>query len=167
TRCLSDWSSDVCSSDLKGVRELSQKNMTRTKIEVTTAVSKAYYNVLVTGERLKLLDANATRLKKLRDNTQAMYDNGFVEKIDLDRITLAYNNMATEQQKAQRLSKLGNELLKFQVGLSSDAVATLTDSLDYNSIKDISISAEKPDVTKRIEYSILQTSRHLQELHVK
>jgi outer membrane protein TolC len=72
----------------KSYRELSQKNIVRTRIETNVAVSKAYYNMLVSNERIKLLVANVDRVKKLKDDTEAMYKNGFVEKIDLDRITL-------------------------------------------------------------------------------
>src|SRR5687768_3194436 len=77
--------------------ELSQKATVRTKIETASAVSKAYYMVLVNEERMKLVDANLERLKKLSDDTKVLNQNGFVEKIDLDRITVAYNNLVVEK----------------------------------------------------------------------
>ena len=83
--------------------ELSRKSAEQTKIETAMAVSKAYYNVLVNQERMDLFNANVTRIKKLNDDTKAMYDNGFVEKIDNDRIQLTYNNMVVEKEKTERL----------------------------------------------------------------
>ena len=59
---------------------------TRSKIEANVNVTKAYYQVLVSGEQIKLLDANIKQLKtqlwmkQLPENKQ-----GFVEKIDVDR----------------------------------------------------------------------------------
>lgn len=151
----------------KTYRELSQKNLTRTKIETAVAVSKAYYSVLVTRERMKLLDANVARVQKLRDDTKALYENGFVEKIDQDRVVLAYNNIATERDNVNRLMLLSDYYLKFQMGLDVNSTITLADSLTDEQFKTITVSAEKPDVTKRIEYSLLQTQQRLMTLDLK
>jgi len=53
-----------------------------------------------------MLDANVKRLKKQLDEMQVMYDNGFIEKIDLDRISLAYNNIETEKALKPRKQML-------------------------------------------------------------
>ncbi|HRS38416.1 MAG TPA: TolC family protein, partial [Bacteroidia bacterium] len=68
------------------ISELSQKNVKRSRIETAVAVYKAYYNHLLMLERKKVIDANVERVRTLRDNTKALYDNGFVEKTDADRI---------------------------------------------------------------------------------
>ncbi|MCX6291186.1 MAG: TolC family protein [Bacteroidetes bacterium] len=151
----------------KTYRELSQKNLTRTKIETAVSVSKAYYNVLVSRERMKLMEANMIRVQKLRDDTKALYDNGFVEKIDLDRIVLTYNNLSTEKENVSRLLILSEFMLRFQVGMDIHTNLVLTDSLNAGQIKNTMMNAEKPDVTKRIEYSLLKTQQHLQSLDLK
>jgi outer membrane protein len=151
----------------KGLRELASKNTQRTKIETAVSVSKAYYNVLVSRERMQLLDANVTRVKKLKDDTQSLYDNGFVEKIDLDRIVLAYNNIVSEKENVTRLLTLGEYLLKYQIGMDIYANITLADSLSDEQVRNIIVPSEKPDVTKRIEYSLLQTNKNLQGLNLK
>jgi len=151
----------------KTYRELSQKNLTRTRIETAVAVSKAYYGVLVNSERMKLLDANVTRLQKLKDDTKALYDNGFVEKIDHDRVVLAYNNLSTDRDNVKRLMKLNDYYLKFQMGIDVNSSITLTDSLTDEQIRSITVSAEKPDVTQRVEYSLLQTQKRLMSLDLR
>jgi outer membrane protein len=151
----------------KTYRELSQKNLTRTKIETVVSVSKAYYNALVNRQRVKLLDANVARVQKLKDDTKALYDNGFVEKIDYDRVALTYNNLVTEQENVNRLVKLSDHLLKFQMGMEVYSNLVLADSLHNEHLKNISVSAEKADITKRIEYSLLQTQQRFQQLDVK
>jgi outer membrane protein len=137
--------------------ELSKKSTQRTKIETASGVSKAYYTVLVNQERMELVNANVERLKKLLDDTRILNTNGLVEKLDLDRVTVAYNNLLVEKDKIQRLLDLGMGLLKYQMGMEQSASLTLTDKLaDINFKADI--SAEKFDYTKRIEYSLFQTS---------
>ena len=151
----------------KTYRELSQKNLTRTRIETAVAVSKAYYSVLVNRERMKLLDANVVRVQKLKDDTKALYDNGFVEKIDHDRVVLAYNNIVTERGNVSRLIQLSDYYLKFQMGMDINSTVTLSDSLTDEQIRNITVSAEKPDVTQRIEYSLLQSQKRLMTLDLR
>ena len=46
-----------------------------------------------------------------------MYDNGFIEKLDIDRITVSYNNLQSEKIKIDRLYGLSLFVLKFQIGI--------------------------------------------------
>lgn len=148
--------------------ELSTKATQRTKIETAATVSKAYYTVLVNQERLKLMDANIERLKRVMQDTKALLDNGFVEKIDYDRLTVTYNNLLVEQEKVQRLLGLGTYLLKFQMGMNIYATLTLTDKLeDVKFDVTSAVSAEKFDYTKRVEYNLFETQRRMAELDLK
>jgi outer membrane protein TolC len=151
----------------KTYRELSQKTLARTRIDVEVAVSKAYYGALVNRQRIQLLDANVTRVQKLKDDTKALYDNGFVEKIDYDRVVLTYNNLITERENVNRMLALSDYLLKFQMGMGIYSTVILADSLNNEQLKNISISPEKPDITKRIEYSLLQSQKRFQEFDLK
>ncbi len=148
--------------------ELSSKAIQRTKIEIAATVSKAYYTVLINEERIKLMDANIARIKKAMDDTKVLNDNGFVEKIDLDRLTVTYNNLLVEQEKVQRLLKLGSYLLKYQMGMDINAVLTLTDKLADIKL-DISknVTGEKFDYSKRVEYDLFETQYKLAALDVK
>lgn len=149
-------------------KELSQKTLTQSKIGVTEAVTKAYYGVLINRERLGLLNTNINRLDTLFSETKAMYDNGFVEKIDVDRIEVQRNNLVTEKQKVERLADLSLYLLKFQMGLRMNDIVVLTDSLDAESIENINIqSSNNFDYNQRIEYSTLQTQKELAYLDIR
>jgi outer membrane protein TolC len=151
----------------KTYRDLSTKNLERTKIETAVVVTKAYYSVLVTREAQKVLVANEVRLKKLLNDTKALYENGFVEKIDYDRVQVAYNNIVTENENYVRTVDLTERSLVYQAGLPANAKIQITDSLDANAVKNMVIPAENPDPMKRIEYSIISTQQLLQEFNVK
>lgn len=148
--------------------ELSSKATTRTKIETTIAVAKAYYTVLISEERSKLLEANISRLRKTLDETKAFFDNGLVEKIDYDRLTVTYNNLLVEQEKVNRILGLGIYLLKFQIGMDQKSTLTLTDKLENLKFEPSQLSTtEQFDYTKRIEYNLFDTQLHLAKLDVK
>jgi len=151
----------------KTYAELARKNYQQTKIETALQVSKAYYNVLVNAERMDLLNANVERIKKLRDDTKAFFDNGFVEKIDFDRMDITYNNIVTEKTKTEKLLELGKLLLKYQMGMDMNANLTLTDDLKNIKFDESLPADQQTDYTKRIEYSVLQTTQRLQELDLK
>jgi len=151
----------------KSLRELAQKNTMRTKIQTTVDVSKAYFNVLVNRERMDLIEAQAIRIKKLRDDTKAMYDNGFVEKVDFDRISVNYNNIITEQEKIAKVVQLGEYYLKYQLGMDIFTNITLTDSLNEERIRNYVVPAEKPDVTNRVEYNLMRVNKDLETWNLK
>jgi outer membrane protein len=148
--------------------ELSSRSAQRSKIEAAAAVSKAYYAVLISDERMKLMDANIARLKKTMEDTKALFDNGFVEKIDYDRLTVAYNNLLVEQEKVQRLVALGSYLLKYQMGMDMNAALTLTDKLeDVKFDVGSNVSAQKFDYEKRVEYNLFDVQYKLAKLDMK
>ena len=146
--------------------ELSRKVVERTRIDVTVAVTKAYYSVLLNDERMKLIEANVARLKKLSEDTKTLNDNGIVEKIDLDRVTVAYNNLLVEKEKIQKLFSLGLSLLKFQMGMDQLASLSLTDKLaDIKFAPDA--AADKFDYGKRVEYSLMLSQKNISDLQLK
>lgn len=149
-------------------RELSTKNTKRTRIETAVAVTKAYYSVLVSNEQLSLLDANLDRLKKSLNDTEQLFKNGFVEKIDVDRLTVLNNNLITERENVIRLLALNKDLLKFQMGMTIGSELTLVDQISTVSAHDnVVLAKDTTAYRKRIEFSLLETQKALNDLDVK
>lgn len=151
----------------KELISLSKINVTRTKAELVSSVSKAYYNVLVNRERIKLLEANIERLKKVYEDTKSFNQQGFVELIDVERLEVQYNNLQTEKEKTDRLIGLSENLLKFQMGYKVSDPIVLTDSLVLGDKEQDLVSTGKIDITKRPDYQLLQSQQKLYKLDVK
>ena len=113
----------------KVYEQLAQKQTQQAEIDVVEQVSKAYYSTLVARSRLALLGRNVQRLDTVLYQTRKIFQAGFAEKLDVDRLQVQRNNLAVEQQKAQRLTELSLGLLKFQMGLPQQQPVLLTDSL--------------------------------------
>ncbi len=153
---------------LKATKEmiaLMNISVVRSKTETVAQVSKAYYGVLVNKERIKLLDANMTKLEKLLKDTKAFNQQGFVEQIDVDRLEVSFNNLTTEKQRIERLISLSENVLKFQMGYTGKDNLVLTDSLVVKDNTDI--DASKIDVGRRAEYQLLQKQQSLNTINVK
>lgn len=151
----------------KTYKELSTKSLKRSRIETAVAVTKAYYSVLVSNEQLSLLDANLLRLKKSLNDTEALFKNGFVEKIDVDRLTVLNNNLETERENVVRLLELNVNLLKFQMGMTIHSELTLKDSIASLQIEQSVLVNDTSAYENRIEYSLLETQKALNELDLK
>ncbi|MEZ0486041.1 TolC family protein [Fibrella aquatica] len=151
-------------------RELAQRTTQATKVTVAEQVAKAYYGVLVARERSKLLDLNIGRLDTLLRDTRASNQQGFVEKLDVQRLEVQANNLRAERQNVENLIQLSYALLKYQMGLTVNDEITLTEELQDRNLAELE-SLIAPDPTfqyqSRIEYSTLQTQLKLAQQDIE
>ncbi|GAB4334787.1 MAG: TolC family protein [Flammeovirgaceae bacterium] len=147
--------------------QLSEKQLSQTKIDIITNVTKAYYAVLINQERLNLSLANIVRTDSLLRQTRAMYEQGFVEKIDVDRLEVNFNNAKTLQQNLAKMLDLSQNILKFQMNLDLKQQIRLADNLQNSKVEALALLPSEADASKRIEFSILETQRELATLDVK
>ena len=152
----------------KTYKELYERSLTRSKIQTSVNVTKAYYQVLVSNEQIKLLDANINQLKQQLDQTTQQNKQGFVEKIDVDRLTVQYNNLVTSRENTIRLLVLNYELLKFQMGMPIQQELTLKDKLEDIDLNENATGAalDTSFYHKRIEYNLAETNVKLNQLDV-
>ena len=154
-------------SAAKELVRLSEKLTKRDEIDINISVRKAFYTVLNTKSRIELVNNNLERLQNLLNETTQLYQNGFIEKLDVDRIQVAYNNLNSEKIKADRLYELSKEVLNFQIGLPVGTNIELIGSLSEDIVNDFSYNLNDFDYSKRIEYSILQTDKNLKFYDLK
>ena len=154
-------------SAAKELVKLSEKMTERNVIDIHESVSKAYYTTLNTKSRVDLVNSNIDRLDALLKQTKSLYENGFVEKLDLDRIQVSYNNLKSEKIKADRLYDLSLAVLKFQIGISVDKKIELIEEFNEELVTAFTFDLNEFDYSKRIEYSILQTDKNLKFYELK
>ena len=154
-------------SAAKELVKLSEKMTERNVIDIHESVSKAYYTTLNTKSRVDLVNSNIDRLDALLKQTKSLYENGFVEKLDLDRIQVSFNNLKSEKIKADRLYDLSLAVLKFQIGISVDKKIELIEEFNEELVTAFTFDLNEFDYTKRIEYSILQTDKNLKFYELK
>lgn len=145
-------------------QDLAKKNTERTRTEAAADVTKAYYTAMINQEKKTLLDANLEMLKKMKDDTKALNANGFVEQIDLDRITVSYNNLATEADNVKRLLDLSLVLLKYQMGMDQSAKLTLTEKMSDLNFNTEPENNNRFDYSKRVEYQLFDMKLASQKL---
>jgi len=155
---------------LKAQREylnLSRINVNRSKAELASQVSKAYYSVLINRDRVKLLDANIKRLGKMYEDTKSLNSQGFTEQIDVERLEVQFNNLVSEMDKTQKLIGLSETMLKFQMGYDLKQPIILADSLSAFESDFQELNTSNIDISQRPEYQLLVSQQKLYELDAK
>lgn len=148
-------------------KELSFKNTAQTNEQIVQNVSKAYYAVLINKERLGLFNSNIARVDSLLRNTKALYQNGFAEKIDADRIQVTYNNILVERDKFVNLNELSLVLLKFQMGYPIDQPLAVSGNIQELEVPVATNFGNEDDYKLRPDYQVLEANRRLQQLNIK
>lgn len=158
----------------KVYKQLAEKGVRRAEIDVVEGVSLAYFGALVAEERLALLQNNLQRLDSLHHETQAMYQNGFAEAIDVQRVRVNLNNVRTQYDNVSRSLAVNLNALKFQMGMRIDREISLAEGIaDFNLTGTLDERAEtaggKADFgySNRIEYQQLQVNKELSRLNIK
>ncbi len=148
--------------------ELSRKDLINSQTDLVGAIKKAYYSVLVSEERLSLVVKNYQRLDSLLEQTKAMYQNGFAEKIDVNRVQVQFNNIENTRRSAAIGLEVGKNLLKFQMGLPITENLVLSEPLGSIELQVLNEDYKKNfNYSNRIEYSKLEINHALTELDIK
>ena len=168
SQILFDGSVAVALEARKTLVGLYEINTKRSIEQVRMDVSKAYYNVQIAQERLVLLAQTTDNIKKLKNDVEAMYKSGLVEKLDVDRMAVTYNNIETEKIKLTNFVELSMQLLKFQMGMPMQQKLAIQ-KVDEASIKQLSASIDKANFQyeNRLDYNLVSTQLNLNKLDAK
>lgn len=137
-----------------------------TKEQIKTNVYKLYYQLVVGKQQATTIDANITRFENLLNDTREIYKNGFVEKLDVDKVQVQLNNLKTEKEKIAYQLEMGNAALKFLLNMPQQEILTLTDTLVEDEIEKLSLT-DTVNYNNRKEYQQLSTAILLNEFNVK
>src|SRR5687768_817047 len=144
-----------------------EKNVEVTEEIIKTNIHKVYYQLVVSKTQIELLDANIDRIKKLQHDTKVMYDNGFAEKLDADKITVQLTNLQSEKVKVLNTVSNGYYGLKVLMGMPVTDDLVLTDTLSYDQIRDGLLEASMYSYEDRKEYQFAELGKKLNEYNIK
>lgn len=149
--------------------QLSKDQKEKTEIEIKDAVSQAYFTVLVAQENFKTIKENLEINKKLLTETQAYYENGFREELEVDQIRLNLNTTQTQFSDAARAIKTSLTVLKYIMGMDIDKNIELINDLTHlvNPIRSSTPEVSNYDFTNHIDYRILETQLESQKLLIR
>ena len=136
-----------------------------TKINTVVEVSKAFYDVLLTREQLRILEENIARLEKQYRDARSRYENGLVDKTDFQRASITLANTRSDLKRTQEMIVARLAYLKQLMGYPAEARLEL--EYDYSRMQEQIIidTTQLVEYSNRIEYRLLQTQEQLLDLN--
>jgi len=146
---------------------LAQKVSEVTEENIRANVYKVYYQLVVSKTQLSLTDANITRLEKLLHDTKALYENGFAEKLAIDRLEVQMANLQTEKQTVLNNIATGYLGLKVLMGMPARDSLLLTDTLSDKDVKEGALDLGNFNYKDRRDFQLNELQIKLYEYNVK
>lgn len=147
--------------------KLYQKGAEVTEETIKANVYKIYYQLAVSKTQIELLDANIALVEKNLRDTRIIYENGFREKLDVDKETVRLANLQTEKQKLLNQISNGYYALKMLMGMPIAEELILTDKVTEQEVKDGVLDASSYKYDDRKEFQQAQISKQLLEYNVR
>ena len=153
---LFDGSYIVGLQSIKLFLDIADQTKIKTDIEVRRQVANAYGNVLISQERVKILENNYNNIIKTLDETKAIYENGLIESESVDQLTITSSSIKNSLEYAIKFEKLSERILKLLLGIELDDNMVLNDDIESIIVKSIDPELVNTDfnVEENIDYKI-------------
>ncbi len=152
-------------------RELVKKQKDASEEEVKANITKAYLSILIAKENEKTLEDNITTVEKSLEEVRAMYEAGFMESLDVDRLQLSFDNLTIRIENVRGLIEFSYNLLKFQMGYPLEDQIQLAETIEELIVKFDATVLNSTEMTidpeKRSQYQVLNTTERLNDLDMK
>jgi outer membrane protein len=150
----------------KYVRRQSEQSTFNEKINTVVDVSRAFYDVLLSQEQLKILDQDIIRQEKQLKDAKAQYEQGLVDKTDWQRADISLTNVRSTRKRTLEAIKPKIIFLKELIGFPADKELKIT----FDPVKMrqdmFTDTLQQLDYANRIKFQQLQTQKQIQELSV-
>ncbi|WP_449435597.1 TolC family protein [Pedobacter steynii] len=120
----------------KYYRQQYKQSTENTKINTVVDVSKAYFDILTSGEQLNIINENIARLEKQLKDASAQYEQGLVDKTDFQRAQISLSNSKADKKRTEELLKYKYAYLKEIIGYSTEKEFSL--NLKSDSMEQVS-----------------------------
>jgi outer membrane protein len=144
-----------------------QKNAEVTEEAIRVNIHKIYYQLVVSKTQIELLDTNIAFVEKNLRDTRIIYENGFREKLDVDKVSVLLTNLQTEKRKILNTISNGYYGLKMLMGMPAADELVLTDKITDAEIKDGILEASTYAYEDRKEFQYAQIAKQLNEYNVR
>lgn len=151
----------------KATIEFAAKNAEITEEMIVANVAKVYYQLVVSRAQVELLDSNLALLDKNLRDTRILYENGFREKLDVDKTEVQRANLQTERNKVMNQVSNGYYGLKLLMGMPVRDELVLADTLAESFVLDGALTADAYQYADRKEYQYAQIGKQLNEYNLR
>lgn len=168
TQLIFDGSYFVALQASKAYAALMQENLQQSESETRSQVAQAYHTALVAQENSRLLRDGLDVLTSILSETEALFQAGFVEELDVDQLQLSLADLESRIRYAEMQAEASIDLLKFRIGMPLENTVRLSDSIDGLLSENESALLENSFTPEQLpEFRVQENNLKLAELGVK
>lgn len=143
--------------------EMSKLSIEKSKEEVIFETSQVYFAAQAFAHQALTLEQNIERLNKLQSLMQQQYDNGFIRKVDLDRVKVNISNMQTQLANFKDAYNQQLVLLKYMTGIRQNNEIKLVSTIESTIyVENIKLTPEE-----HTDYKQILKTEELANLRIK
>lgn len=152
----------------KVYKELSARNLAKTKTDIRESVTTGYFLVLIMEENLNIMKETQSVTNNNLGDIIALGNQGLVEETNVDQLRIIKANIDNAVANLERQSQWAKNLLKFQLGLDLSTKIELSDSLSsYIEGNKLTSSLNSAlNLNANTDYRVALTAEQLQKLNL-
>jgi len=157
----------LASRTSKDVRLSASENTEAEKINLAVQISKAFYDLILTSQQLKVTEQDIVRIEQSLKDAYYQYQAGIVDKTDYKRATISLNNARAQKKFGDESWKSKFVYLKDLMGypLSKDFELVYdTAAMEQEVLLD---TLQNMNFNQRIEIQQLETQKKLQQYNLQ
>lgn len=152
----------------RSARNYAQVELLTSQREVRKQVRDVYLPVLLIQSNLAQLDKNIENLTALVEETTAIYEAGFAEQLDVDRLALSLANLQTEREALDRQYQNALRALKFTINYPEGQELVISDDLEgLLEDSDSEMITASVDYNRRPEVRLLDQAMLLSDYNIQ
>lgn len=168
SQLLFDGSVMVALQARKTLLKLYKQSSKLTEQEVRYNINVAYNSLVVAQKQFDILKESIAYARKMSEDMTVMYDNGFIERIELDRTKVNVNNLASDSLKIGNALTVNEQMLKYLMGIPNHQEIVLIDTSLSEQFSDATaLLMEEVDYMDRMDFRVLQTQLDLNKYDLK
>lgn len=150
-------------------KNIAEKNVALTKLDVKQNVADSYYLILVTQNLLDVVSENEKNLEEVLKHTSDMFRVGLAEQTDVDQIKVSLSQLQNSKKAMERSLLLSYNMLKLSMGVDPSTEITLADKLGdiINTIDEALLAEANLEITSNPSYQIMEAQEDIGRKNVE
>jgi outer membrane protein len=168
SQLLFDGSVFVALQARKTVMEFARQNGQVTEENIRYNVYKSYNSLVIAYRQYDIIKASLAYARSLEHDIVVTQQNGFAEKIDVERTNVQVNNLATDSIRIGNLLSVSEQMLKYQIGMDINTPIVLTDTVvEQRKQEALRLLAEDKNYSRVPEYNLMSTALQLNQYNLR
>jgi outer membrane protein TolC len=153
----------------KLANKLFTQNLEKSEIDTKETVSSTYFLILVTERSLEIIEKNIANLNETLKSTKAMFSAGMAEQTDVDQMASNVTLVENSRSSLLRAVELNYNLLRFELGLSTETKITLKENLEQlvATVDVQALVSQEFDYNKNVNFRLIEGQEKMSYLMLK